>query len=182
MARTRDRVFALVMAVAFLVTTIGVGIGVIWQIREDGRKNKTSADASQQQQVKTQQDSANKLEGKKMENFTPIAKVDKLQIIDLEEGTGEVVKPGDTVTVDYTGAVASTGTIFQSSKDFGEPVSFSLDGVIAGWTEGMPGMKVGGKRRLIIPTDKAYGANPPSASIPANADLVFDIELHKIGK
>jgi FKBP-type peptidyl-prolyl cis-trans isomerase len=92
------------------------------------------------------------------------------------------VKAGDTVTVDYTGAVAATGVIFQSSKDTGQPVSFSLDGVIKGWTDGLPGMKVGGTRRLIIPAGQAYGANPPAGSgIPANAPLVFDITLYKVG-
>lgn len=181
MARKRDRVFALVVALAFLVTTVGVGVGVVYQIIQDGRED-GSANELQLDQAGVG-DKANNEERKKMDNFTPIAKVDSLQIIDQQEGTGEVVKPGDKVTVDYTGAIAATGEVFQSSKDMGEPISFSLDGVIAGWTEGMPGMKVGGKRRLLIPADKAYGANPPAGSgIPANADLVFDIELHKIGE
>jgi len=87
------------------------------------------------------------------------------------------------VTVDYTGAVAATGVIFQSSIDSGQPVTFSLDQVIDGWKEGMVGMKIGGKRRLIIPADKAYGANPPQNSgIPANAPLVFDVTLYSIGQ
>jgi FKBP-type peptidyl-prolyl cis-trans isomerase len=175
MARTRERVFAMVMAVAFLTTTVGVGVAFAYQVIQEERKAPTSTTPSTQTNTP-------KLKGSKMQDFTPVAKVDSLQVIDLQEGTGEAVKPGDSVTVDYTGAVAATGVVFQSSKDLGQPVSFSLDGVIKGWTEGMPGMKVGGKRRLIIPTDKAYGANPPSADIPANADLVFDIELHKIGK
>ena len=123
------------------------------------------------------------MEGKQLENFTPTASVGTLQKIDLEPGTGEEVKPGDTVTAHYTGAVAATGIIFQSSLDTGQPVPFGLDQVIKGWTEGVPGMKVGGKRRLLIPADLAYGANPPAGSnIPANADLVFDIQLVKIGE
>jgi FKBP-type peptidyl-prolyl cis-trans isomerase len=74
--------------------------------------------------------------------------------------------------------VASTGTIFQSSLDTGQPVTFALNQVIKGWSEGVPGMKEGGVRRLLIPADKAYGANPPQGSnIPPNADLVFDITL-----
>src|SRR5205085_521848 len=94
-------------------------------------------------------------------------------------GTGDTVKPNATVTVDYTGAVASTGVIFQSSKDSGQPVSFPLSGVIKGWTQGIPGMKVGGTRRLLIPASLAYGATPPQGSgIPANADLVFDVTMH----
>lgn len=112
-------------------------------------------------------------------NFTIVAKTDSLKKIDLKVGTGQEVKAGDTVSVHYTGAVASTGEIFQSSKDFGtDPITFPLSGVIKGWTDGIPGMKIGGTRRLVIPAAQAYGANPPPGSgIPANADLVFDVEL-----
>ena len=118
-----------------------------------------------------------------MENFTPVSSIPTLKTEDLKEGTGDVVKAGDTVTVDYTGAVAATGTIFQSSLDTGQPVSFGLNQVIKGWTDGIPGMKVGGTRRLLIPAAQAYGTNPPAGSgIPANADLVFDVTLHKIGQ
>jgi peptidylprolyl isomerase len=117
-----------------------------------------------------------------MQDFTPVDSISELKINDRVPGTGVEVKPGDTVTCHYTGAVAKTGKVFQSSHDFGKPISFPLDGVIAGWTEGVPGMKVGGTRRLLIPAAKAYGANPPSGSgIPADADLVFDIELTSIG-
>lgn len=113
-----------------------------------------------------------------LEDFTPLDSVTELQCIDRVEGTGESVTPGATVTCHYTGAVAKTGAVFQSSHDFGRPISFPLDGVIPGWTEGVPGMKVGGTRRLIIPAAKAYGSTPPYGSgIPADADLVFDIEL-----
>ncbi|MEJ0073582.1 MAG: FKBP-type peptidyl-prolyl cis-trans isomerase [Candidatus Saccharibacteria bacterium] len=113
-----------------------------------------------------------------MQDFTPIDSVPELVKEDRVLGTGAEVAPGDTVTCHYTGAVAKTGEVFQTSHDFGKPISFPLNGVIAGWTEGVPGMKVGGTRRLLIPAAKAYGANPPGGSgIPANADLVFDIEL-----
>ena len=116
---------------------------------------------------------------KSLSNFTPVSKVDTLEKIDLVVGSGEEVKAGATVSVHYTGAVAGTGVIFQSSKDFGpNPVTFPLSGVIKGWTDGIPGMKVGGIRRLVIPAEQAYGANPPQGSgIPANAALVFDVEL-----
>lgn len=117
------------------------------------------------------------LEGTKLANFTPVDSVPELQIIDVVEGTGEVVPTGATITAHYTGALCKDGTIFQSSKDFGRAITFPLGGVIAGWTEGVPGMKVGGTRRLVIPAAKAYGAQSPAANIPPNSDLVFDIEL-----
>jgi FKBP-type peptidyl-prolyl cis-trans isomerase len=179
MARKRERVFALVMATAFLVTTVGVSASVIWQIAQDNKATKTSSDAQQSTATQT----TKKLQGTTMENFTPVASVDQLQIADTKPGTGDEVKAGDTVTVDYTGAVAATGVVFQSSLDTGAPVSFGLNQVITGWKNGLVGMKVGGTRRLLIPADQAYGANPPSGSgIPANAPLVFDVTLHKIGQ
>lgn len=114
-----------------------------------------------------------------LSNFTPVAKVSSLEKIDVVVGSGNEAKASDTVSVQYTGAVAATGVVFQSSKDFGtDPVTFPLANVIKGWTDGIPGMKIGGTRRLVIPSEMAYGANPPpNSGIPANADLVFDVEL-----
>jgi peptidylprolyl isomerase len=120
------------------------------------------------------------LEGTKLANFTPIAKVPELQIIDTIEGTGEVVPKGAKITAHYTGALCKDGTIFQSSHDFGRPITFGLNQVISGWTKGVPGMKVGGTRRLVIPSDMAYGSARAAANIPPNSDLVFDIELTAI--
>ena len=119
-------------------------------------------------------------EGTKLTDFTPIAKVDALQTIDIIPGTGAEVLAGATITAHYTGALCKNGIIFQSSHDFGQPVTFGLDQVIRGWTEGVPGMKVGGMRRLIIPSDMAYGSVRAAANIPPNSDLVFDIELMDI--
>lgn len=122
-------------------------------------------------------DNSQKLEGTKLENFTPQGAVPELQIIDLVEGSGDAVPEGATITAHYTGALVADGTIFQSSHDFGKPISFPLAGVIPGWTKGVPGMKIGGTRRLVIPSHMAYGAASPAPNIPANSDLVFDIEL-----
>ena len=117
-------------------------------------------------------------EGTKLHNFEPRTEsVTELEIIDVEVGTGEEVQSGATITAHYTGALVKNGIIFQSSFDFGNPATFDLDQVIAGWTRGVPGMKVGGTRRLIIPAEQAYGASSPSRNIPANSDLVFDIDL-----
>ncbi len=127
-------------------------------------------------------DNSQKLEGTKLANFTPQDSVAELQITDTVVGTGDEVPAGVTITAHYTGALVTDGTIFQSSHDFGDPVTFPLDRVIAGWTQGVPGMKVGGTRRLVIPAAQAYGAASPSPNIPANSDLVFDIELVAIQK
>lgn len=125
-------------------------------------------------------DTSKQLEGTLLANFTPIEKVDELVVADTVVGTGDEVQPGATITAHYTGALCADGTIFQSSHDFGEAVTFPLDRVIAGWTEGVPGMKVGGTRRLVIPAEKAYGSVRAAANIPPNSDLVFDIELMAI--
>lgn len=118
-----------------------------------------------------------KYEGTKLAGFEPIENVTELQIIDKEVGTGAEVLPNATVTAHYTGALCKNGIIFQSSHDFGDAISFPLNGVIEGWSVGVPGMKVGGWRRLVIPAAMAYGDNSPAPNIPANSDLVFDIEL-----
>lgn len=117
-------------------------------------------------------------EGTKLHNFDPRDEaVAELEIIDVETGTGEEVRPGAKITAHYTGALVKNGIIFQSSHDFGDAITFGLDQVISGWTHGVPGMKIGGTRRLVIPADQAYGAASPSPNIPAHSDLVFDIDL-----
>ncbi len=116
-------------------------------------------------------------QGTKLANFEPRNKVDALEIIDIEVGTGDIVPEGATITAHYTGALVKNGIIFQSSHDFGDAITFPLDGVIAGWTKGVPGMKIGGWRRLVIPSEMAYGSARASKDIPPNSDLVFDIEL-----
>ena len=118
-----------------------------------------------------------KYEGTKLQDFTPMDSVTELQISDVFEGTGDVVPEGATITAHYTGALVKNGIIFQSSHDFGDAITFPLSQVIAGWTQGVPGMKVGGMRRLIIPAEMAYGSSSPAPNIPPNSDLVFDIEL-----
>lgn len=121
-----------------------------------------------------------KYEGTKLQDFTPLDIVESLEVIDIFEGTGAECPAGATITAHYTGALCKNGIIFQSSHDFGEAITFGLDQVIRGWTEGVPGMKVGGMRRLIIPANMAYGERSPAPNIPANSDLVFDIELQAI--
>ena len=122
-------------------------------------------------------------EGTKLQGFDPRENpVTELEIIEVEVGTGEEVRPGAEITAHYTGALVKNGIIFQSSHDFGDAITFGLDQVIQGWTDGVPGMKIGGTRRLVIPAEQAYGSSSPSRNIPANSDLVFDIDLVAIPK
>ncbi len=106
----------------------------------------------------------------------------KLESEDLAAGSGRAAKSGDTVHVQYTGTLMN-GTKFDSSYDHGgDPFKFTIGKgeVIKGWDQGVVGMKVGGKRRLRIPPDLGYGANGSPPTIPANAGLVFEIELVSI--
>jgi FKBP-type peptidyl-prolyl cis-trans isomerase len=96
---------------------------------------------------------------------------------DLEAGTGATVAPGATVTVDYIGVACSTGKIFDSSYSRGAPVTFSLTGVIPGWSNGIPGMKVGGTRLLGIPPDQAYGDQGSSPDIAPGETLWFVVKV-----
>ena len=189
MARKRERAVALGLALLFLFTSSALTIAFIYsQVQNHNAKQNdgaTSTPATTTNKTGKTVDNtpSTKLEGTQLSGWTPTPTIATLQAQDLIPGTGDTVKSGATVTVDYTGAVAATGVIFQSSKDTGQPVTFPLSGVISGWTQGVPGMKVGGTRRLLIPAALAYGANPPAGSgIPANADLVFDITLHAITK
>jgi len=105
-----------------------------------------------------------------------------LKYIDVEVGDGATPQTGQTVVVHYTGTLAD-GTKFDSSLDAGrQPFSFpiGMGRVIAGWDEGVGSMKVGGKRKLIIPSELAYGADGRPPVIPPNAELHFDVELLEI--
>src|SRR5205085_695319 len=107
-----------------------------------------------------------------------------LKIIDSKEGQGDAVKTGNFIQVHYTGWLYENGVRgakFDSSVDRGEPFQFTVgQGVISGWSEGVVGMKPGGKRELIIPPALGYGARGAGGVIPPNATLDFEIELLKI--
>ena len=114
--------------------------------------------------------------------------VKQLEKVDTVTGSGDEAKAGRVVRVHYTGWLYDAGkpdkrgTKFDSSKDGGQPFDFTLGAreVIPGWDEGVAGMKVGGKRILTIPPDMGYGARGAGGVIPANATLVFEVELLEV--
>ena len=108
---------------------------------------------------------------------------------DIKVGTGDLAEAGNNVTVHYTGwlhdasAPENKGRKFDSSRDRGDPFRFTLGvgQVIAGWDQGVAGMKVGGQRVLTIPPELGYGARGAAGVIPPNATLIFDVELLAVG-
>lgn len=112
----------------------------------------------------------------------PVKTASGLQYIDTQVGSGAEAKPGHQVLVHYTGWLYNNGVKgekFDSSVDRGQPFAFALGQgmVIKGWDEGVAGMKIGGKRTLIIPSELGYGARGAGGVIPPNATLMFDVEL-----
>ncbi len=103
----------------------------------------------------------------------------KLEITDIWEGTGSVAKAGDLVQVHYVGVAYSTGEEFDASWDRGDPLEFRLGTgrVIAGWDQGVQGMKVGGRRQLVIPPDLAYGDRGAGNAIAPGETLIFVCDL-----
>ncbi|HSE61231.1 MAG TPA: FKBP-type peptidyl-prolyl cis-trans isomerase [Candidatus Saccharimonadales bacterium] len=162
------RIIIWVIAIVMAVGAVGSYFVIILQ-NNDAQKqqNNPQTNISQQTQQPTPVDqTAFKVEGK----------VTELQKTDLKEGNGKEAGPNDLVRMHYKGTIAQTGAKFDSSYDRGEPLTCTLKGLIVGWQQGVPGMKEGGKRRLVIPASLAYGAQE-RPGIPANSDLVFEVEL-----
>lgn len=110
---------------------------------------------------------------------TPIQMENGLKIQDLKIGTGQEAKAGDTITVNYVGALEN-GTVFDASEKHGGPATFQIGvgQLIKGWDIGIPGMKIGGKRKLIVPPSLGYASqNVGNGLIPPNSTLVFEVEL-----
>lgn len=185
MARKRERMFALFGAILFLITSSALTIGVIFTLYQQSHpSNSVAPSKPKTSTVKAQPpiSQTKSLAGTKMQNFIPITTpITKLQVVDLKVGTGPVIKVGDTFYATYVGALAKTGVIFDASVDHGGPMKFTLTPgqLIPGWIQGIPGMRVGGTRRLIIPASLGYGsASQPG--IPANSPLVFDVTITKL--
>jgi peptidylprolyl isomerase len=155
-------IIAIVMAAGFL----GSYFLVILENNNNNNANIANTNSQQNQETAEVDPNAYKVTGA----------VEGLVTTDQVVGTGDEAHAGDTIKVHYKGTIAQSGVKFDSSYDRGEPIELSLSQVIPGWQEGIPGMKVGGKRRLVIPASLGYGAQS-SGSIPANSDLVFEVEL-----
>jgi len=149
-----------IIALATAIVLIMVGIFIFYN------KNKTDINATRQDEIIDL-----KLNNQKMDK-------QGVQIEILKEGTGAIAKKGDTVSVHYVGTLEN-GTKFDSSVDRGTPFEFSLGAgqVIPGWDIGVEGMKVGEARKLVIPSELAYGSSGKGNVIPPDAMLIFEVQL-----
>jgi FKBP-type peptidyl-prolyl cis-trans isomerase len=167
------------LALLFMVTALGVGI-YAFVVNTKNNPNDQSSNFINCPSLKTSEQlpgKNKKYEGAKLVDYTSVKHVGYLKCWDIKKGNGATATETATVTAMYTGALANSGVIFQSSLDTGQPFTAQLSGgVIPGWTAGIPGMKVGGTRRLMIPAKYAYGSQS-TAGIPPNSDLVFDVTL-----
>jgi FKBP-type peptidyl-prolyl cis-trans isomerase len=176
MSSMRDRVFAWAGVVVAVLAAVALSVAVIVQ---QVISNQQSSQQTPPQLACT--DSNVEPTYVAPAQYTPTQPVTSLQTTDLSAGSGQAAKSGDCLIVKYYGTLASTGVKFD--EDFTTPNAFAFTlgqgQVIQGWDQGLVGMKVGGERRLVIPSSLAYGSSG-SGSIPANAALVFDVHLLRI--
>jgi len=180
MARTRDRIFAGLGALLFFGSACALTVAVIWQANQNsGATNQTANSPTSTCTITSVASTTEKTPAV----FKPTGKVAKLVSTDLTTGTGAAVKAGDCLTVKYFGTLATTGKVFDENFDKATALKFELgkSQVIAGWDQGVVGMKVGGVRRLVIPADLAYGSSEQNG-IPANSTLVFVVKLLSVGQ
>lgn len=169
----------ILIIVIVLIVLVG-GIYLIFNNKptENNQNNSMQQEEQNSVQNKEQNNSAqNQQENSNPSNFT----VQGMKVQILKEGSSPAAKVGDTVTVNYVGTLEN-GTKFDSSIDRGTPFSFTLgqNNVIQGWELGIVGMKIGEKRKLIIPSDLAYGDNAVGNIIPAKSTLIFEVDMLKI--
>lgn len=179
MTRKRDRFFAGFGAVLFLASaSIVTVIAVVTSAGQDNTTNDQSQTANCQASASI---SAAALP--LPDTFKPEGDVTKLETTDTDPGTGATLKSGDCVQVKYYGTLAKDGTVFDENFDKPTGFQFPLGGgqVIQGWDQGLVGAKVGGTRRVVIPSELAYG-DQATGSIPANSDLVFIVKVLGVTK
>lgn len=175
MAKTplRSRIFAGFGAALFLITASMLTVAVIVDMVKTNDKANTATTACVSNKTETALPAP--------EVYKPTGDVTQLQTTDLTKGSGTAAKAGDCVVVKYYGTLATDGTVFDENYTKTSAFAFTLGTgqVIKGWDEGVVGMQPGGERRLVIPSDLAYG-NQANGAIPANADLVFVVKLLRI--
>jgi len=164
------------LAILFIVTALGVGIYAFVVNTHPNTQSSNYITCAKESVGQQKPGKDGKYQGASLVGFTPVKHVDFVKCQDLKVGNGATATANSTITATYTGALASTGKIFQSSLDSGQPFTTPLNQVIQGWQAAIPGMKVGGTRRMLIPAQYAYGS-AAQAGIPANSDLVFDVTL-----
>jgi peptidylprolyl isomerase len=158
------------------ITLILVVVGVFSFTKGDSQQNQATQDVNLESQNSTPAPLATE-----SATLNPIAMNNDLVIEDIKVGTGDEAVAGKKVTVNYKGTLTN-GTQFDSSYDRGTPFTFNLGAgeVIQGWDNGVKGMKVGGKRKLTIPSQLGYGERGAGNLIPPNATLIFEVELLKV--
>lgn len=163
-----QRAIIFVIVGAFAFSSLALSGLVLWEMSKGDQTSNNQTDSAEiQKKIEELQAQQSNQEGANLETT------------DIQVGTGAEAVAGKSVTVHYTGTLKSDGSKFDSSLDRGEPFTFELGvgQVIQGWDQGVAGMKVGGKRKLVIPAALAYGEQSPSPTIPPNSDLVFEVEL-----
>lgn len=185
MAKLSHRVFAATMAGVFFLSAVAFSVFVVYDMVQS-RKNQAEVQSATDAQAAQQAACPPTSEAEVLpapEAYTTSEDVTELQITDLEAGNGQAVKAGDCVVVKYYGSLASNGEMFDENftkpTDFGVQIGQGM--VIEGWDKGLIGMQVGATRRLVIPSEQAYGPQS-QAKIPANSDLVFVVKLLEIKK
>lgn len=181
MAMHRDRIFAMTGALLFLLSASALTIAVVYDSVTNKDKAPSTPDTSQTNTCNIQQPVAAAAETVPANFEAKNSDVTTLKIQDLTVGTGATAKDGDCLYMKYYGTLAKDGTKFDENYTTANGLQLLLGSgqVIPGWEKGLVGMKVGGERRLVIPSDLAYG-DTGQGTIPAKATLVFLVKLVKI--
>ena len=166
-----------------MVALFTMGLAGCGSNTSSNENNETTEEAAPDygQQIKDNKTLGREFLEENAKNDSVIQTKSGLQYMVLKEGNGAKPGPTDEVTVHYTGRLID-GTVFDSSVERGEPATFPLDKVIAGWTEGLQLMSEGSEYRLFIPSELAYGSKGAGDQILPNSTLIFDVQLLKVNK